>query len=140
MSEFKINCLGRDRVSRRFSCEETQDEKAQDEEYKKWSYRVRTIPEHVNGEFFEMSVEQINDSTVRITMANHFNVPEYVAKGIPDSLIPEIKKRLGKSVESSPKQGVSGTYRTAEATTYWERLYKNKVAAYDKDRDVYIAI
>lgn len=129
----QISCVGRDGVTRIFNYKADQN-LAGDE----WTYRVTTIPPPLSGDFFELRVAELDPSSVRVIMANHYNKPEYVGMGIPDALLPTIKAELGRNVESSPSQGATGdVYRTPAATSYWKRLLNAGGAIYDQATDIY---
>ena len=99
---------------------------------------MRSKPPPADGEFFEMTVAEVDENTVRIVMACNKNRPEYSAKGIPDALLPVISKKLGRRVVSSPSAGGSSdVYRTNDATKYWERLRAAGGATYDEQSDIY---
>jgi hypothetical protein len=49
-------------------------------------------------EFFELSVCEVDEKIVRVVMMHHHNEEAYVAKGIPDALIPEIARVLDSRV------------------------------------------
>lgn len=99
---------------------------------------IYNIPPLPSGEFFDISVEQINDEEVRIIMMNNYNVSEYSGAGIPDYIIPEISKVLRMNViSSSNKDPNSDVYRTPDATKVWKRLKANGKATYDSKTDIY---
>lgn len=131
-----IECSGRDGKTRIFEYTFTRDQ-FQDGKY---TFKVFSIPRPLSNEAFEMSVSVIDENTVRVVTANHFNEFEYKARGIPDALLFAIKGELGKNVESSPGGSAESTdvYRTGAATRYWNRLCKQNRAIYDNVRDVYV--
>lgn len=126
-----IQCTGRDEIVRTFSV---------DESYQslngKWTYRVQTIPPLADNAAFELRVEEIDSQTVRVVAAFHDGRTEYAAMGIPDALLPVIKDKLQKNVESSPPQD-GRDYRTCAATKYWKRLLIAGKATHDEAEDVY---
>ena len=126
-----LRCTGRDRIVRIFSVDESYQPLNQ-----KWTYRVQTIPPLADNAAFEFSVEEIDSQTVRVVGAYHDGRSEYAAMGIPDALLPAIKIKLQKNVESSPPQG-HGIYRTCAATNYWKRLVVAGKATHDAVIDVY---
>lgn len=100
-------------------------------------------PNWNTGKSFELTVALNDDcpDTVRIVMMHHYGQEEYSAKGIPDSLLPVVKRALRMSVESSPRHGTTNdVYRTDAATAVWERLLDNGLATYDAQRDVYVLL
>ena len=126
-------CVGRDRKTHRFVYKH-ESHKAQGE----WLYLVFTDPPLKSGEFFELTVKEIDDYSVRVIMMAHHNEEAYKAKGIPDALLPIIRDELGKIVTSSPSMGVeAGVYRTVDATEVWKRLEKKGMAIYDRVQDIY---
>ena len=105
----------------------------------KWQFNVTTEVPQSDGAFFELTVEEIDDRTVRIVMMNNYKKPAYLAKGIPDALIPAVRQALKRvGVESSPSNHPDGgIFRTKDATKVWKRLEAKGVAAFDSDRDIY---
>ena len=129
----QISCRGRDGIVRDF--EYRVEHNRTDGQ---WTYRVTTIPPPAGGDFFELRVVELDESAVRVVMANHFYKEEYSAMGIPEALLPVVKAELGRAVESSPSQGpVAGIYRADSATKYWERLCKLGGATYDSSTDIF---
>ena len=126
-----ITCVGRDGASRQFTVayEKNNLEDA-------WDFRVTAIPPLVSGEWFDMSVQPVDATTVKI-IAISSNVPEYSAKGIPEALIPFAAQELGKVFVSSPRSGEAGEFRTDAASKMWERIKKSGHAKYDPIADVY---
>ncbi|MEX2575904.1 MAG: hypothetical protein WD382_04565 [Halofilum sp. (in: g-proteobacteria)] len=64
-------------------------------------------------------------------MYHHWEA-EYIGKGIPDALLPKIRRDLDKVVCSS-----RFPYRSDDATKVWERLLKAGVAEYSNSENVY---
>ncbi|MEN8169208.1 MAG: hypothetical protein ABFS08_03210 [Pseudomonadota bacterium] len=129
----KFNCIDKHGHTREFNYSVDKD-LSQD----KWTFRVYNIPPLQSGDFFEISVEQINNQEVRIIMMNNYGIPEYSGAGISDYMIPEISQVLGAVVVSSSNLHPSGgVYRTPDATKVWERLKANGKAVYDSKNDVY---
>jgi hypothetical protein len=107
----------------------------------KWTFRVETEDNWRSNQCFELSVAALDDDTVRVIMMKHHEQEEYRAKGIPDALLPEIKRHLAKNVESSPEAAESGgVYRTQDATKVWKRLETKGLATYNEVRDVYLLL
>ena len=128
----QITCTGKDGIIRTF------DYSIENYPLNQWIFRVTNIPPLENKEFFELAVIEVNSLTVRVVMANHNNIAEYAAKGIPEALLPKVKSELGRNVESSPSQSIIGSiYRKDTATKYWKRLCQVGGATYDKNRDIY---
>lgn len=131
----QISCIGRDGITRIFDYSVSQSAEGG------WTFRVRSDPPPASGDFFELGVEKVGLTTVRVVIASHFLRPEYKAMGIPEALLPEIKRVLSLSVESSPTSGATtNVYRTPAATKYWDRLKAAGGATYDSKRDVYTVI
>lgn len=130
-----ISCIGRDGTKRTFDYSDSRNFGGG------FTFRVYTIPPPANSDFFELTLEEVNSTTARVVMANHFSRPEYAAMGIPEALLPEVKRTLGMDVESSPSNGPTpDVRRSPEATKYWERLVAVGGAIYDPGRDVYSVI
>ena len=128
----QITCTGKDGIIRTF------DYKVENSPSNKWIFRVTNIPPLKNDEFFELAVVEVDNLTVQVVMANHFNIKEYAAKGIPEALLPAVKTILRREVESSPSKSTTGDiYRTNAATNYWKRLCQSSGANYDQTRDIY---
>lgn len=106
----------------------------------KVTFIVTNIPPLPTGDFFQLTVEHINAVHVRIVMLNHYFVPAYVSKGIPDALLPIASQVLGKTVQSSPTSGAGAVYRTPAATKMWKRLEAKGMATYDPQTDIYTLI
>jgi hypothetical protein len=135
-SENKLICVGADGASYEFLWRVTKDQFED-----KWIFRVETEANCNTGRSFELTAVASDDdlNTVRIVMMHHYDQDEYKAKGIPDALLPVVKRELGMSVESSPRQGATtDIYRTDAATAVWDRLVGKGLATYAADRDVYV--
>ncbi len=50
--------------------------------------RVCSVPTPDPLEVFDLTVTQINDTTVRVTVITNYGHSAYVAKGIPEELLP----------------------------------------------------
>ena len=101
------------------------------------TFRVTNIPPLPTGDFFDLRVEHVDATYVRIVMLNHYYVPAYASKGIPDALLPIAAQMLGKTVQSSPTTGEGAVFRTDAATKVWKRLQANGMATYDPQTDIY---
>lgn len=76
--------------------------------------------------------------TVRETSIHHHYEPAYRAMGIPDAMLPEVKRLLNMEVESSPKNNPdTPDFRSDDADKMWERLVGKGIAEYLPDRGVY---
>ncbi|MEZ6142297.1 MAG: hypothetical protein R3B84_17190 [Zavarzinella sp.] len=84
-----------------------------------------------------MAVSAVDETTVRVVAMAHHNKPVYIAKGIPEALLPVVKATLVKDVVSSPTAGEAGVWRTQAATKVWKRLLTSGRAIYDAPTDVY---
>lgn len=101
-----------------------------------FTYHVYSDPLPISGEFFELSVKEVQGELQVISMFNH-NEPEYKGKGIPDSLLMHIASQSGKRVRSSPTRAPGGVYRTSDATKVWDRLVSKNLASFSEQEDVY---
>lgn len=103
-------------------------------------FRVYADPPLATGDFFDIEVEPVDKSEAafKIVMMNHYCFAEYAGAGIPDVMIPEISRVIGKSiVSSSNRSAAPGEYRTAHATKVWDRLVAKELATYDAATDRY---
>lgn len=126
-------CVGRDGMERQFEYKALEQSSSGE-----WRYIVTTIPPLSSGEFFELTVTELDGQTVRVVMMDHHNVLEYVAMGIPEALLPVAKAELGKIVQSSPTRGeTADVRRSLPATKVWERLVASGSATYDSENDIY---
>ena len=125
-----ITCVGRDGGSRTYEYSVT---RVRDE----WLYRVRSTPPPTSGGTLELTVKEVSDTEVMVTMMHHHWQPEYAARGIPDALLPRIREELEQTVASSPSAGSGNVYRTPDATKVWERLKNAGIASYSESEDVY---
>ncbi len=131
-----LSCVGRDGKTRVFDYQ-VQISSSGDN----YTFKVRTVPPMKSDDFFELELEKLDTNTVCVIMAHHHNKPEYAAKGIPEALLPEVKRKLEMNVESSPMDGKqNNVFRTPAATKYWERLVATNGAIYDNLRDVYTVV
>ena len=125
-------CIGRDGVIRafRYIYEEELDGTH--------SFMVYSVPPPADGSAFEAAFCAIDADTVRQTVIVHHGHPNYRAMGIPDSLLPIVAAKLGKTVVSSPSVAPGGgVFRTVNATTMWNRLIARGIASYDQATDIY---
>lgn len=128
----KLTCTGEDGIIRAFDYTVTQNSQGTE-----WTYRVRSNPPPESDQCFELTVELISSSEVRIAAMYNNGELAYIAKGIPDSILPLIASELNKSVCSSPSNGGGNTFRTAAATKVWDRLAGKGLAKYSAGEDVY---
>jgi hypothetical protein len=104
----------------------------------KWLFAASCNPLLPQREFFELVLEELDADTVRVVSVNHFDIPQYVARGIPEALLQIAKTELGKRVQSSPEHGPTGdVFRSRAATKVWERLVAAGAATYDPMSDIY---
>lgn len=128
-----INCTGRDGITRVFDYVSSLDLNGEE-----WTFRVTPIPPLPSADFFDVTVRELTAGIVQVVQINHYNVPELMAKGIPEALLPIVKASLNVSVTSSPTKGNSGNvYRTPAATKMWKRLESMGLASYDPNADIY---
>lgn len=132
-----LTCVGQDKIERtfyyyRFSTFSLKTE---------YGFRVYASQDASDREFFEFTVVEEEDDSLKITMMQNNRDPRYTAKGIPDSLIPEIAKVMGRQIRSSSNRAGARTdsneHRTPAATKVWKRLESKGVARYDLDHDIY---
>ncbi len=128
----KLTCTGGDGIIRTFDYTVTPN--SQNSE---WTYRVRSNPPPESDECFELTVRLLSGSEVRVVAMYNNREPAYIAKGIPDAILPLIAFDLKKSVCSSPSNGGGNTFRTAAATKVWDRLVNKGLATYSVGEDVY---
>lgn len=127
-----IKCIGRDGLEREFFCSDTEIEGLIK---KKYTYRIRPSDSEPQ-ESFEFTVEEVDNSTVKVVMMNAHNEPTYSAMGISETMIEECAMTLGKTiVSSSNRHKNSDEYRTEPATKVWRRLEKLGRAIYNVDWD-----
>lgn len=132
MNVTPITCVGRDQIQRTF---ELSYEKTPFEE--QWRFIVRCIPALKSREFFEATIEVIDDSTARVAVIVA-NSSEYRVVGIPDALLPLAANLLNRRiVSSSNKSGRPSERRSDQATGMWERFRQDGRASYDATTDVY---
>jgi hypothetical protein len=85
----KVQCTGRDGVTREFLFEHTFDELD-----KVWHFFVYSDPRPASNEMFDMTFTPMNETTLRQTSIFHHHEPAYMAKGIPDAMLPLVKQLL----------------------------------------------
>ena len=127
----RIPCTGRDGVTREFEYQYEFDELD-----KVWHFAVEAVPRPDSMEIFTMTFKPINETTIRQISITHHHDPAYAAMGIPDAMLPEVKRILGKEVESSPPD-VGGEFRSVDAEKMWTRLVGKGLAEYVCARKVY---
>lgn len=116
-----------------------------EKEGKETTFRVNDNENIVGSDFFELTVIDVDENTLRIDSIEKNTNPALSRKGIPDVLIPEIARVLKKSIISStsknldkPKPiGEKPQYRTVSAEKYWKRLQNKGLAQYDSENDIY---
>lgn len=128
----EIECFGKDGIRRIFKYKFDYDHQE-----KSWHFRVYTVDDS-SVDFFESTVKLIDDNTVQQISIEVNDQQHYGAKGIPESLLPEISNVLDKKLISSPSQHPDTSIRRNEsATKMWWRLCKKKIAEYDIERDIF---
>ena len=117
-----LNCTGADGVQRPFEYEVDKSQFSNE-----WYFRVCTSPTPTSGQFFECNVKEVDPQTVRVIAIAHHGLAIYVAKGIPDAILPEIAARLGMEVVSSSNlSGHAGVWRTPDAEKVWKRSARRR--------------
>jgi hypothetical protein len=102
-----------------------------------FDFFVRTIPPPADNASFDLRLTILDADNVRITAIEHWGIPAYAAKGIPDALIPEAARVLNRNVQSSPLgHDDTSIYRTEAAEKYWVRLLA-KGATYNAETTIY---
>lgn len=129
-----ITCIGRDGIARTFNY--THDEEMHDGR-PKWNYQIRVEGQRMEDEFFELSLREIQPGVLQVAVLRNQGAAHLKAMGILDTLIPHLKTELLCQIESSPKNGGPGIFRTPDATRVWNRLVAKGLATYDASRDVY---
>jgi len=129
----KVICTGRDGVARGFVFECMFDELD-----RVWQFFVYSDPRPASNEVFDMTFTPISETTLRQMSIFHHHEPAYMAKGIPDAMLPLVKQLLGKEIESSPPDGqADGVFRSHDAEKMWKRLADKDLAEYVPERRVY---
>lgn len=106
-----------------------------------WTFRVWPVSAGGQGEFFELGVVELDAATLRVVMLENHRHPAISAKGIPDAMLIEARRVLGRTIQSSPTRGTTHDIRRSkDATKVWERLRANGLASYDSSADVYYLV
>lgn len=92
-------------------------------------------PKTVEG--FQMTLKPLPDGRLRIDAITAH--PSHREAGIPDSLLPELSRRLGKDVVSSSNRFAASPeeFRSIDAEKMWKRLVGKGLATYDEQQDRY---
>ena len=104
-----------------------------------FEYSVYSDPPPEDGEFFELTLTQVNGLGLQIAFIGHpHRHPNYRGMGIPNPLLPLVARRVNQRIWSSRK----GVPRPAEFQTHlairmWDRLVEDKLACYDSVRGRY---
>lgn len=129
----EIRCTGRDGVERDFSY--TQEKVPLSESI---IFRIRPAKFPDLEDFFEITVVECNENTYKVVSIANGQCEECHAKGIGDSMLPEISSVLGCVLRSSsnlPK--FVGERRVRKACAIWRRLVKRGLAEYVDENDYY---
>lgn len=93
------------------------------------------------GKFFTTEVYHVSDTEIKIKHICNNDHPPLIAKGISDTMIPELSNLFFKDIVSSSKnksfQHFADEGRTEHADKYWQRLCDNGFAIYDKEKDMF---
>lgn len=85
-------------------------------------------------EGFDVTLIEGEDGALRIDAV--WGHQTHRAAGIPDSLLPELSRQLGKRILSSSNRD-SAESRNDEAEKMWKRLVEKGLARYDEQADRY---
>jgi hypothetical protein len=93
-------------------------------------------------DWFEAEFREINETTVQCVVLNANENPNYLRKGIPESVFKHMSVWSGKTIVSSSNKHQSpwDVYRNQNAERVWRRLQSARHAVYDEatDRFAYI--
>lgn len=134
-----LTCTGKDGVSRTFYYGYDPPNKTD----AVWHFRVHLHdpPQSDTDDFFDMVLAPLGQNSVYVSMIEHHSLPWYRSKGIPDALIPEAARVLGKTVfssQSAKRSPSKDQYRTVCAEKMWKRLTTKGLARYDPREDRYL--
>lgn len=99
--------------------------------------KVRAELQGPSEDFFELELVKESHGLLRIQTIHHHHAPHLKQMGIPEVLLPHLKKRFGMQIQSSPAAGPPGVSRSPSATAMWERLSAASLATYDAQTDTY---
>ncbi len=115
-----------------------------------WKYTIRSTSQQ--GHFFQARFKTMSDGRLRPAAIDHYDIDEFVAKGIPEALFDDIAKRSGRAVVSSRRDDDGGPRQIGEddfdnverrsraADKMWRRLVAKGRARYETDEDRYVFI
>ena len=99
---------------------------------------VYARPRPSSGEFYEARFEHASPGVLRQVVMSHHGQQEYMAKGIPEAVLLEMRRRFGCRIESSPSYDAgAGQFRGAPANRVWDRLVRRGLAVWDEQRAIY---
>ena len=106
----------------------------------KWIFRI--IPAEIEVDnWFEFTITKTSNNKGKVTQMKHQNMPEYVAKGIPEKMIEESSAVLQLEIISSTNiesaKSFDTEWRTPQATKVWERLVALGKASHNSATDIY---
>jgi hypothetical protein len=97
---------------------------------------VRSVPPPPEFDSFDFTFTRVADAYRQTSITHHDHVA-YVARGIPEVVLPLVKEWLGTEVESSPADNKEGVFRSERANKMWDRLVKLAVAQFVPEKGVY---
>ncbi|MEM7315086.1 MAG: hypothetical protein AAF497_18225 [Planctomycetota bacterium] len=97
-----------------------------------WHFTVESDPRPPSNGTFDMAFKEMPDGTLRQTVINANDEACYLGMGIPEAMLPEVKRILGKAVESSPPDE-DDAWRSCDGERMWQRLREKGIAEYDED-------
>jgi hypothetical protein len=97
-------------------------------------FRVHRAPRLASEDYwFELSLKPLRDGSMLIDMIEA-NRPHYRGMGIPEALLPEVARSLGKVIVSSSDKSAYREYdnekRSGDAERMWRRLQAKGLAKY----------
>lgn len=99
--------------------------------------QVRADLQGPSEDFFELELVKESPGLLRIQTIHHHYAPHLKEMGIPEALLPHLKKRFGMQIQSSPVAGLPGVSRSPSATAMWKRLVAARLATYDAPTDTF---
>ena len=106
----------------------------------RWIFRIIPAMAEVD-KWFEFAVTKTSNGMGKVTQMTHQNMPEYIAKGIPEKMIEESSSVLNLQVISSTNiesaKSFGTEWRTREATKVWERLVALGKSVHNTETDIY---
>ncbi|MGH8410468.1 MAG: hypothetical protein ACRERT_04500, partial [Pseudomonas sp.] len=130
----QITCVGRDGKKRNFLFDRPTRE---DGPPVRIQVHVRAELQNTSEHFMELELVEDQPGLLRIHMIHHHGAAHLRQMGIPEVLLPLLKKRWGKQIQSSPVVGAAGVWRSPSATAMWKRLVAANLAQHDSSSDIF---